>query len=222
MNEQVPKTTIAGPSLEQYIETRFTLLAEYFKDKLGAQDAAVLAFSESVKLAAIALKNAQDAQSAAADLRYQQRFEAQSDALAAAFLSQQNALQTALTVAEKAVQAALAAAKEAVSKAELAADKRFEALNELRQMLNDTLANLFTRPEAVQRFDSMAEKNDITNTRITGMEARLNTLAGEATGGRQNKDDARGTWAMAIAVLAVLINLAGFAFLVLRSTPAVK
>jgi hypothetical protein len=55
------------------------------------------------------------------DLRYQQRYEAQSRALDAALLA-----------ADRAVQAALQAADRAVQKAELAADKRFELLNELR------------------------------------------------------------------------------------------
>jgi hypothetical protein len=56
-----------------------------------------------------------------ADLRYQQRYDAQ-----------QKALEAALLAAKEAVQAALAAAKEAVLKAEISADKRLELLNELR------------------------------------------------------------------------------------------
>src|SRR5580704_3161912 len=108
-----------GPTLAEYIETRFSLLIESVKLQAGAHDAALLATVEASKLAAQAIRHAMEASQAATDLRYQQRFEAQSDALAAAFLSQQTAMQTAFTVAEKAVQAALAAADRAVSKAEL-------------------------------------------------------------------------------------------------------
>jgi len=52
------------------------------------------------------------------DIQYQQRFDAQ----------------------EKAVIAALAAADRANTKAELAADKRFDAVNEFRQTLTDQTA----------------------------------------------------------------------------------
>jgi hypothetical protein len=55
------------------------------------------------------------------DLRYQQRFDAQKEALSAAFAAQ-----------ETATNAALAAQKEAVTKAEAAANERFKLLNELR------------------------------------------------------------------------------------------
>jgi hypothetical protein len=195
----------SGPLLADYIELRFGLLDESLREKLSASHAALLA----------------------ADIRYQQRFEAQSDALAAAFLSQQTAMQTAFVVAEKAVQAALAAADRAVSKAELASDKRFEALNELRQMLNDMVANLIPRPEATQRFDAMGEKIDSHERstaekvgsnakRIEDIESRLSALGGEAIGGRQKKDDTKSLVAMGVAVLAVLLTL----FSVFRTTAA--
>ena len=132
-----------GPSLASYIEIRLKLIQDQIKDKEQGNRDALIAVVESSKLAQAAIKDAQIAN----DIRYQQRFEAQSDALNAAFLAQQTAMQTALTVAEKAVQAALAAADRAVSKAELAADKRFESLSELREQLG----KLITRVEANQR-----------------------------------------------------------------------
>lgn len=197
-----------GPTLETYLETRFNLLLEANREKTETQKEALLAFIESTRLAAAAVKTAADAAQAATDLRYQQRFEAQSDALAAAFLSQQTAMQTAFVVAEKAVQAALAAADRAVSKAELAADKRFEALNELRQMLNDTLKNLMTRPEVVQLVGAAVEKIETVGRRIDTLESRFNTLAGEAQGNRRTKDDTKALWAIGIALLTMLLVVA--------------
>lgn len=97
------------------------------------------------------------------DLRYDQRFRAQTEAVS-----------TAMTAAEKAVAAALSAADRAVLKAENASEKRFEAVNEFRQSLNDMMTQLIPRSEADQRFDAMAEK-------IGTLQQRLDKA--EGTGG---------------------------------------
>ena len=59
---------------------------------------------------------------------------------------------------EKAVAAALAAAEKAVTKAELAAEKRFDSVNEFRGQLKDQAANFATRNEIDIRFKSIEEK----------------------------------------------------------------
>jgi hypothetical protein len=188
-----------GPKLETYIETRFNLLQEALKESAAAQTSALGASIEAVKQAF-----------AAADLRYQQRFDAQADALAAAFLSQQTAMKTALESAKEAVNAALAAADRAVLKAELAADKRFEALNELRQMLNDTLKILMTRAEVTQLVASAVEKIDLSSKRLDAVDARLNLLAGETSGNRRTKDDTKAYIAIGISVLLAILTIATF------------
>ena len=64
---------------------------------------------------------------------------------------------------EKAVHAALTAAKEAVSKAEIAAEKRFDSVNEFRRTLADQTSTFIPRPEYTQRLNSIDEKiNAIT------------------------------------------------------------
>ena len=188
-----------GPSLETYVETRFNLIVESVKEQMQDRDTAFLAFAESQKAMAAALKIASEAAVAATDLRYQQRFEAQSDALAAAFAA-----------AKEAVQAAMAAADRAISKAELAADKRFEALNELRKMLNDMMATLMPRVEAEQRFTMITEKINTNAKRIETISGQALTVAGEASGDRRSHDDARGQWALWISVAAVVLALIGF------------
>ena len=202
-----------GPTLEQYVETRFNLLLESIKDKTKAQDESIVALSQAARLAVDALRATYEAAQTASDLRYQQRFEAQSDALTAAFLSQQTAMQTALQAAKEAVQAALAAADRAVAKAETAADKRFEALNELRQMLNDMVATLITRVEAVQRFDGITEKVDSAARRADALEARFNTLSGSLHGSTTSRektmDSSRANLGVIVAVIASLIALGG-------------
>jgi hypothetical protein len=210
-----------GPSLETYIETRFNLLTQTLKDQAKTQADALAGVVEASKVAMQAIKAAVEASQVAADLRYQQRFEAQSDALAAAFLSQQTAMQTALKTAQEAVQAALAAADRAVSKAELAADKRFEALNELRQMLNDMVATLFPRIEAESRFKSITEKIDgvaktstekaDTNAkRIDAIDGRLLQSQGEKAGGQATRDQTRNMVALGVSLLIALLALVGF------------
>jgi DNA-binding SARP family transcriptional activator len=81
------------------------------------------------------------------DVRYNQRFQAQQEALTAA-----------LSAAKEAVAAALLAADRAVSKAELAAEKRFESVNEFRGALSDQTAKLLPRVEADARFSNLEEK----------------------------------------------------------------
>jgi hypothetical protein len=190
-----------GPSLATYIEVRLKLIQEQIKDKEQGNREALIAVVEASKLAGTAIKAASDAANQASDLRYQQRFEAQSDALAAAFLSQQTAMKTALEAAKEAVNAALAAADRAVLKAELAADKRFESLGELREMLG----KLITRVEADQQFKGITDKIDGSSRRIDAVEGRLNTSTGEAAGDRRSKDDNRATIAIVVAALAAVI-----------------
>jgi hypothetical protein len=199
-----------GPSLETYVETRFNLLTASVQASAESQGSALGAAIEASKAALAAVKLAAEAALAAADIRYQQRFEAQSDALAAAFLSQQTAMQTAFVVAEKAVQAALAAADRAVSKAELASDKRFEALNELRQMLNDMVANLIPRIEAAQRFDAMGEKTEANSKRLDGLEVRLTAIIAERVGGQAVQDNTKAYLAMTISVVLAILTIASF------------
>lgn len=125
------------------------------------------------------------------DRRYQQRYEAQQEGVAAALAAQ-----------EKAVNAALIAADRAVIKAELAAEKRFEAVNEFRATLADQAATLMPRAEAEARLLSMAEKlSEITN--------RINRSAGNGEGVHQS-------WAVVVAVVGMAIGAGGLILAVVR------
>ena len=76
-------------------------------------------------------------QMAELDLRYQQRFEAQ----------------------EKAMAAALAAAERAVLKAEAASEKRFESVNEFRSVLIAQSATLATKSEVDGAIKGLIDKS---------------------------------------------------------------
>ena len=200
-----PRTPSDGPTLETYVETRFNLLIEFINEKFSAQDVAMRASIETGRVAMEALEKTIQAAQLASDIRYQQRFEAQSDALAAAFQSQQQAMQTAFTVAEKAVQAALAAADRAVSKAELASDKRFESVNEFRKTLDDQQRTLMPREEVNVIIRGQSE-------RISLLKEQLDHIVWEKLG-------IKGGWGYAVGVIgfvATLLALVGLAMAWLR------
>ena len=103
--------------------------------------------------------------------RYGQRFEAQQEALSAALLAAKEAVQTALQSAEK-----------AVAKAEMAADKRFEGINELRGMATD-MAERYAPREALQNVNDKIDGPAGLSQRLTAMEART---AGMSAGAQAN------------------------------------
>lgn len=96
-----------------------------------------------------------DARLRDSDLRYQQRFDAQTIAVNAALLA-----------AKEAIGAALLAAEKGVAKAEAASDRRFEGVNEFRQSLNDIQTTLIPRAEADARFQATEDKLDVLRQRI--------------------------------------------------------
>jgi Ni,Fe-hydrogenase I large subunit len=115
------------------------------------------------------------------DLRYQQRFLAQSEALTAAFLAQKSAVEAALTAADR-----------AVIKAETASEKRFDAVNEFRQSLNDQSRLLMPRSECEERLKTMKESIDRLETNVN---QRSNITAGV-------KEGTKDSWAVISAVMA--------------------
>jgi deoxyribodipyrimidine photolyase len=89
-----------------------------------------------------------------ADKRYEQRF----------------------TDQDAAVKAALAAAEKAVVKAETASEKRFDAVNEFRQTVNDIVNKMMPRSEAENSVKANADKIDALATRIDRTEGRSTGL----------------------------------------------
>lgn len=88
------------------------------------------------------------------DLRYQQRFDAQAQA----------------------IKDALLAAEKAVSKAETANEKRFDGVNEFRRALTDQTATFVSRIE----FNALKERMDRSDGRAGGFSAGWGYLIGVA------------------------------------------
>jgi len=122
------------------------------------------------------------------DLRYQQRFDAQGQALTAA-----------LTSAEKAVQTALSAAEKAVVKAETATEKRFESVNEFRQALTDQ----------TQTFPSRIELQALTE-RVVELAARLDGAEGRNRGTAAAKANLYLAGGLIIAAISTAVIVLSF------------
>lgn len=125
------------------------------------------------------------------DLRYQQRFDAQTKAIDAALLA-----------AEKAIGAALIAAEKAVTKAEVATEKRFEGVNEFRQTLSDQAGQFVGRAE----FQAM---RDIGSERTRDVASRLDKVEGSMSGSSIERTSNRAGSQLSINVVAVLVAVAG-------------
>lgn len=123
------------------------------------------------------------------DLRYQQRFE-----------TQETNLITAITAQEKAVAAALQAAKEAVTKAEIAAEKRFDAVNEFRGQLADQARGFMPRAESELVTQAQNEK-------IDNIQGLLGSLGGRSEGVSAAMGYMVGAVGMVVAVVAVVVAI---------------
>ncbi len=94
-------------------------------------------------------------------------------------------------------------AARAVTKAEMAAEKRFEGLNEFRGTLSDQQRNLMPRDEANIRFDSLTHE-------IRGAQHILETMRAEQKG-------VVGGWGYSVGVIGFLLTLVTLGVLVMQS-----
>ena len=104
------------------------------------------------------------------DRAYQQRWEAQEKAVAAALIAQEKSVATAFNAQEKAVASALSAAERAVSKAETASEKRFDTINEKIESNNTILDKFESNTKSlVGRIDDLREYKDTASGKATGL-----------------------------------------------------
>lgn len=80
---------------------------------------------------------------------------------------------------QRATQAAFESAEKAVNKAEIAAEKRFESINDFREELSTQVATLMTRNEANVRISAISEKIDSLELRVI---SRLDMSEGNRKG----------------------------------------
>jgi hypothetical protein len=124
------------------------------------------------------------------------------------YATQTKALDAAFVAAEKAVSTALESADRAVSKAEIAAEKRFESVNEFRGQLADQVATFMSRTEATVRIDAIVEKLDSeiqrNQQRSNELELRLTSRLDLSEG---NKQGGTSTMATVYLVAGLIISV---------------
>jgi hypothetical protein len=124
----------------------------------------------------------------AAEQRSDARFESMKDQVAAAFRSSQ----------------------EAISKAELAADKRFEAVNEFRAVLSDQQRDLVTRQVLSSVQEKLEEAISRNRDDLVILEKRLTLREGQTIGSRITGGVLVTVLTVGIAFLGLVIVLANY------------
>jgi hypothetical protein len=102
-----------------------------------------------------------------------QRFADQAVALTAAGVASEKAIQAAFAASEKATTSALTSAKEAVQKAEMSADKRFEAVDEIRSQLKEQALVALPRTEYASEFAILQSRMEAIETEVSRMVGAL-------------------------------------------------
>ena len=123
------------------------------------------------------------------DKRYEQRFN-----------DTKIVVDAALIAADKAVAAALAGQKEAVTKAEVAAEKRFESVNEFRNTLSDQQRTLLPRLEAEVKFINIEKNFDSMLKEISGLRVSIANHSGVGMGMRE-------LWGYVVGAIGLLVLL---------------
>lgn len=100
-------------------------------------------------------------------------------------------IQVQLDMQANAVRTALASAEKAVEKANIAADKRFEGVNEFRGQLTDQAATFLSRAEYQAKHDALVSKVD-------DAVARLDRSQGKSMG-------VSGTVAMTLTLIGLVV-----------------
>lgn len=122
-----------------------------------------------------------------ADRRYQQRYEAQSEAISAAFEAQQEATRTALVAAEKAVTTALESADKAVGKAESQNEKRFQLMNENTLIQSEMSDRIERAQERIEGLEKITDAKFVTYRTLIDSQAEKVALALAASDKAVNK-----------------------------------
>jgi hypothetical protein len=102
-----------------------------------------------------------------------QRFTDQATALSAASVASEKAIQNAFLSSERATTMALTSAKEAVAKAEIAADKRFERIDEISAQLKELGAISLPRTEYAAAGITIQGRMEIIEAEVSRMVGAL-------------------------------------------------
>jgi hypothetical protein len=122
------------------------------------------------------------------------------------YATQTKALDAAFKAAEQAVAVALANAEKATGKAELAAERRFESVNEFRRALTDQTATFLPRVEYDTAHAALSERITANSDRVGALELRLTSRLDRGEGADAGSAGSRTEQRLN---LGVLIGFAG-------------
>lgn len=137
------------------------------------------------------------------DRRFQERFEAQSTATAAAFVAAEEAIKAALESKDKAVASAFESAEKAIIKAETSIEKRADATYVSLAELTRSLTALMPRAEADVRIVNVEE-------RITLLSSRLDRAEAAKQGVTESKVDNRALIGTIVGVMVLMIAILSY------------
>ena len=125
------------------------------------------------------------------------------------YATQTKALDAAFKAAEQAVAVALSNAEKATAKAELAAERRFESVNEFRKALTDQTATFIPRAEYDTAHAALTERVTSSADRVAALELRLTSRLdrgeGSDAGAAGQRTDQRLNMSQVIAGIATLV-----------------
>jgi hypothetical protein len=130
------------------------------------------------------------------------------------YATQTKALDAAFKAAEQAVAVALANAEKATGKAEMAAERRFESVNEFRKALTDQTATFIPRAEYDTAHAALSDRVSANAERVAALElritSRLDRGEGADVGAAGQRTDQRLNMSQVIAAIATLAAVLGF------------
>jgi len=136
------------------------------------------------------------------------------------YATQTKALDAAFKAAEQAVAVALANAEKATGKAELAAERRFESVNEFRKALTDQTATFLPRSEYDAAHAALSDRITAAGERMAALELRLTSRLdrGDGTdiGAATSRTERRLDTGQLLLVLGVIIAAAAVVVAVLK------
>lgn len=141
------------------------------------------------------------------DKRYEQRFQGQENNVGLALSRVDKEFHEHIQQVRTETQAALEAAEKAIAKAETATDKRFESVNEFRAQLADQAGRFMPRDESINRHDATADKISDLDRRQRADIALVNSRLDLAAGAGAGVDRSRQIIAWAIAAVLGLISI---------------
>ena len=145
------------------------------------------------------------------DKRYDQRFQAQEQAVQLALARVDKEFHEHLQSVREETSAALDAADKAINKSEVSIEKRFDAVNEFRAQLADQASSFMPRKESDVRMDAVTEKIDANANRINELQlrmtSRLDINQGQVAGGREAIMDKRTANGAVLALVGMGITI---------------